>query len=159
MAAPRQDGHPVAHLLDLGELVAGDEHRPAFLAKAAEQIPDLLDPRGIKAVGRFVQDQQRRILEQGGGDAEPLLHPKGIGLHRVARSPSQPDPIHRGRHVLPSVPLDAGQELEVEPAGEPRIEGGGLHDRSDPADHPRQAPRDVHAQEPGAARRGSHQSQ
>ncbi len=44
-AAPGEDGDPVAGVLDLGEEVAGHEHRPALVAERAEELADLLDAR------------------------------------------------------------------------------------------------------------------
>ena len=35
-------------------------------------------PIGIEAVGRLVEDDELGVAEQGGGDAEPLLHAERV---------------------------------------------------------------------------------
>ena len=49
-----------AHLLDLGEQVAGDEHRGAGPVELEQQGPDVADALRVQAVRRFVEDQQPR---------------------------------------------------------------------------------------------------
>ena len=41
------------------------------------------DARRVEPVGRFVQEQQARVAQQGGGDPEPLLHAKRVALDLV----------------------------------------------------------------------------
>ena len=70
------DDPDVSHqLLDLREDVAGDQHRHAVLAvQPPEQVADLEDAVRIEAVGRFVEDEQRRLVQQRDRDAQALLH-------------------------------------------------------------------------------------
>lgn len=70
----RQDGHAVGRLLDLGQVVAGHEHRAPLPAEAPQQLPDLHDARRVQPVRRLVQDQDLGVLEQRGADAQPLAH-------------------------------------------------------------------------------------
>jgi hypothetical protein len=79
-----EDQHPVADLLDLVEQVAGEENGPAFLVcQMADKDAHLLHAGRVEPVGRFVQDEQLGIAEQGGGQAQPLAHPQRVGAHLV----------------------------------------------------------------------------
>src|SRR4051812_42819370 len=74
-----------------GEEVAGHEHRAALLGERAQQLADLDDAGGVEPVGRFVQDEQGRVLQEGGGQAEPLAHAERVGLDAVAGPFEQAD--------------------------------------------------------------------
>ena len=43
----------------------------------------------IQAVGRLVEDQHFRVLEQRSRHTESLLHAQGVGLERVSSPPGQ----------------------------------------------------------------------
>ncbi len=74
---PIDDGHLIADLLYLAELVAGEKNGFARLAcQAAYQIPDVALAHRIQAGRRFVQDEQVWIIEQGSRQAQPLFHPR-----------------------------------------------------------------------------------
>ena len=58
--------------------VAGDQDADLpFPVQLQNQLPDLDDALGVKAVHRLVQHQKIRITRQGYGDAQPLLHAQG----------------------------------------------------------------------------------
>jgi len=48
-------------------------------------------PAGVEAVGGLVEHQQGRLAQQGGGDAQALLHPEGVALEGVAGALRKPD--------------------------------------------------------------------
>ena len=54
--------------------VAGDQHRPALGGELLQQVADPADTFGVEAVDRLVKQQDPRVAEQGGGDAQPLGH-------------------------------------------------------------------------------------
>ena len=54
-----------------------------MLAESAQECADLDDAGRVEAVGRFVQDQQLRSLEQCGSDAEALLHAERVVLEAI----------------------------------------------------------------------------
>ena len=54
------DADPGAQLLDLAQLVAGQEHRGAGRVELDQQVADLPDALRVQAVGRLVQDEQPR---------------------------------------------------------------------------------------------------
>ena len=69
------DRDAVAQFLHLRELVAGEQHRDAFVGEAADQQAHVAHPGRIEAGRRLVEDQQARAAQQRGGDPEPLAHP------------------------------------------------------------------------------------
>ena len=81
---PRVERHQeVAHPLDLAQQVAGHDDRDAELrARPVDQLQHLVTPGRIKAVGRFVQQQQPWIVDQGLGQLDALLHARGVGADR-----------------------------------------------------------------------------
>ena len=74
-----------AQLLELGEDVAPDEDRLAERAQLAEQLAQLDPGPRVEAGRRLVEEQHRRVVDQGVGEAQPLLHPARQALDvRVA---------------------------------------------------------------------------
>ena len=78
------------------------------------------------------RSSRRGIAEEGRGDAEPLLHPERVRLDLVPRPIAQPDeleqlldPAVRGRRS------GGGERPQVLPAGQVRVEGRRLDERSD----------------------------
>ena len=128
--AASHDRDPIRHLLDLREDVAGDEHRAALGPEAPQQTSDLDDPGRVQAVGRLIEDQQRGVLEQRGGDAEPLLHPERVGADHVPRAGREPDAVEgrvdglarRCRRSAPGSPGSAGPVNRGKSAGASTIE-------------------------------------
>ena len=51
--------NPIARLLNLAELVAGQEHGATLGAEGAQQLTDLTDTGRIESVGGLVEDEQR----------------------------------------------------------------------------------------------------
>ena len=94
-AAPAgHDRDVVADLLHLGEQMGGQEHRgPPVVAEAAKELPDIADAGRVEPVARFVQDEQARLLQQGGGDTKPLLHPERVTLEALVRPVGQVDDL------------------------------------------------------------------
>ena len=124
-----------ADLLHLGQDVRAEQDRHAGVAQAADHLAHLADAGGVEPVGRLVEDQQRGVLEQRGGDGEPLLHAERVGLVALPVAAGEPDRLDR--LVDPRV-RDAdrpGEQPQVLPAGEVGGELGRLHDRADPAHH------------------------
>ena len=67
-------GQPV----HLGEDMARHEHRHAVVPRQLRQVlADLHDTRRVEAVGRLVEDQQLRLVEQRAGQPQPLQVARG----------------------------------------------------------------------------------
>ena len=70
-----QHADAVAQPVELGELVAADQHRDAVVGgEAAQQRLEVGDAFGVEAVGRFVEQQHARPAEQRLRDAQALAH-------------------------------------------------------------------------------------
>ena len=78
------DPDDVGQLLDLGQDVARDEDRPAGVGEVAQLRPEVVDPGRVQAVGRLVEDEQLRVVEQGRGDPQALAHPERVAVDMVA---------------------------------------------------------------------------
>jgi len=87
---------PRAHQLHLVQQMARDEHGALALAELDDQVPHVGHALGVQPVGRFVEDEQLRLLQQGGGDAEPLLHAHRVGAELVLGAGCQLDLVERG---------------------------------------------------------------
>jgi hypothetical protein len=148
-----QHRDPVAHLLDLGEQVAGEEHRGAAIGQRAEQGPELADTGGVHAIGRLVQQQQRWVAQQRDREPETLTHVLRVRLDLAAGDRGQPDPVQR---VVDRVRMRQRrpaqcEHLQIAPPAQPWVEGRLLDHRPNPGQPlgVRQRP----AIEPGSARR------
>src|ERR1700737_479237 len=66
------DGQSVAQPFRLIHVVGGEQHSPAGLLEAANQVPELAPALGIESGCRLVQKQNLRIAHQRGGYGQPL---------------------------------------------------------------------------------------
>ena len=135
------DADAVADLLDLGHQVAREEDGAAALAEAPDELAHLGHAGRVEAVRRLVEDQQVRVLDQRGRDAEPLLHPLRVRAEAVACPLAEADLVERGRDPLLGDARMAGEHAQVVPCGQERIERGGLDHRPDPRQPLRRAGR------------------
>ena len=79
--AAADEDHLVGDQLDLVEQVAGEQHGAAAVGVPLEQAAHPPDAGRVEAVGGLVEDQHRRVAEQGVGDAEPLPHAERVVAH------------------------------------------------------------------------------
>ena len=69
------DDDVVAGALQLAEQVRGDQDRDAEVGvDAADQAEHLVAADRVEAVGRLVEQDQLRVVDQGLGELDPLLH-------------------------------------------------------------------------------------
>ena len=133
---PVHQSQPVAPL-PLVEVGRGDEDGHPFRAHPPQDLPELLAGDGIDAVGRFVEDQELRLMDEDAGEAELLLHPAGEvsrrpvregqqvgeaeveGLPRLSLRASDPEDVHEKIDVL----LDRQVLIEAETLGHVADEG------------------------------------
>jgi len=76
---PRVHGYQPVKALRLFHVSGGDQyaHLRLTLANVVDQIPKLRPREGIDAGGRFIEDQQLRVVNKRAAQAELLLHPPG----------------------------------------------------------------------------------
>ena len=113
----------------LGENVAGDQNGGLPLpVQLKEQLPELHDALRVQAVDGLVQEEELRVVHEGQGQAQPLLHAQGEGLELLFPRVRQPHLLQGLVHALLSgnAPLDA-VVLQVLPGGEVGVKGGDLH--------------------------------
>src|SRR5215213_8469839 len=85
LARPQYD-HVVTQLLYLREkMAAQDNARPVIARDASQECEQLLLAPWVQSEGRFVQKQERRLVDESPGDSRSLLHPAAIGRYQGSR--------------------------------------------------------------------------
>ena len=75
-----QQGHVAGHALDLADLVAREQDRPARAGEVDHALEELAADHRVQARGRLVEDQERRVGGQRQGQRDLGLHPLRQGL-------------------------------------------------------------------------------
>jgi hypothetical protein len=79
----------VTHAEDHVQVVADEQHaRAELLAQRGDEVEHFRLDSGVEAGRRLVEDQQRRILRQGHGDDDALVHPARELVGVPAHDPS-----------------------------------------------------------------------
>ena len=160
----------------LAHQVRGEEHRAALGGELLEQVADPLDPLGVEAVGRLVEDQDLRVGEQRRGDPEPLAHAERELPDALAGDLLQADAVDHLVDAPARDPVGLRQREQVVVGRSAGVDGARLEQRADlvqrrrvvavalpvhghrpggravePEDQPhrRRLPRPVRAEEPG----------
>jgi len=68
------DRDAVTNSFDFSQFVRRKEHGLAFIFKPLNNLAHFHAPKGIKAAGRLIEDQQIGIIDQRLGEADSLLH-------------------------------------------------------------------------------------
>src|SRR5664280_3225692 len=82
-----------AEVLNLVELMAGEEHAPTRTGLFHEHLADGVDPRWVQSGQGLIQNEQFRSVHQRGGKLHPLLVPMGEGIHLAVRSVCDAEPL------------------------------------------------------------------
>jgi hypothetical protein len=114
------------------EQVGGEQNGATTVGIAAQQTAHPADASGVEAVGRLVEDQDRRLPKECGRDPEPLPHAQRIvtdPARRLLRRQADQvehlfDPPSRQAHK----PLGDGEDLA---AGTPCVLGRGVEQNTD----------------------------
>ena len=80
--------------------MARDEDGFAFGCQAVHEVAYLDDAGWIEPIGRLIQDQDIGVLQQRYGDAQTLLHAKGVGAHTIFLTGAQPHKFEYGIEAL-----------------------------------------------------------
>jgi hypothetical protein len=120
----------------VGGVMRGDD-KGALGAGALDRGRERVDPRGVEASVRLVEQQQVGVVQQRPRERQPLLLPARQRAHSLLRPPLHPDdrqhlgdPLVGVRHVVePCV------EAEVLPAGQLVVEVGAVRYHPDPPAH------------------------
>ena len=124
--------------------MAAEQDRHAVASELRQHRPDLAGAGGIETAGGLVEQQQSGRPQQRRGDPEALAHPGRVPAHPVAGPGGQPDlfeklvePSGAGGGVGGGVgggggsgvaPIELGQQLEVRPPRQVRVEGRVLNE-------------------------------
>ena len=71
------DGDAIAQAFRFIHVMGGQENGSSIGAQVAQYFPELPARLGIEAGRRFIEEQELRIADEGGGDGEALLLPAG----------------------------------------------------------------------------------
>lgn len=92
--ASRQHGQVAAGLGHVLDYVGAQEHRPVS-GEVGEEVPEADAFLGVEPGGRFVHDQEPRVVQQRLGDANPTPHPAGETLELALRHILQPHDLQQ----------------------------------------------------------------
>src|SRR5215208_580823 len=120
--ARSQDDHVVTHFLYLREkMAAQDNARPVIARDASQEYEQLLLAPWVQSEGRFVQKQERRLVDERPDDTQSLLHPAAIGRYQGSRPVLQTHLPQEARSAL----LGFRLSLAKEPAKVRQVFGAG----------------------------------
>ena len=130
-ALPDED-QVVGDPFDLVQEVGGEQDGAAGGGVVAEQAAHPVDAGRVEAVGRLVEDQDRRVTQEGVGDPEALAHAEGV----VAQPSSgfdraEGDPLEHLVDPVPGQPHGLGADGEDLAAGAAGVLGGGVEKDAD----------------------------
>jgi len=123
-------------------------------SESPDQHAHVGHPRRVEPVGRLVEDQQSRILQQRRRDTQPLLHAERVRRVPVLATIGEID--HREYFADPQRIRSAvaGQHLQIVRTGQIRVEAGRFDQRADAVEVTGRP-----AEQPHAARRRPDQPQ
>jgi hypothetical protein len=81
---------------DLGRQVAGHQDGPTLTPEVAQEGSQPPYALGVQPVGRFVQDQDLGVAEQGGGQAQALAHADREAAHPPVGGGGELDLVEHG---------------------------------------------------------------
>src|SRR5690606_14620995 len=117
------EGHAVATpgLVHVG---GGDDDGEPGVAQLSEEVPELAARYGVDSRGRLVEEEELRAMHQRAAQRELLLHPAGerAGAPVAERLDLAVDRRDRLVSVLEARAEDGGEELEVLPHAQVRVE-------------------------------------
>ena len=75
--------------------MAREDDRHALVGEAADEHAHVAHPGRVEAGRRLVEQQQLRVAQQRGGDAEPLAHAVRVAADPVAGAIGELDRLQR----------------------------------------------------------------
>ena len=76
--------------------MAGEEDRQPLLGgQISKKDAQAVNPVGVEAVGRFVQNEKTRLAQQRLGKGKALPHSHGVALDLVVRTFGHPDQVEK----------------------------------------------------------------
>ena len=129
------EGDGVARL-GLVDVLGRHEQRPTLVAQPVQLVPDAGPEQRVDARGRLVEEQQRRVMDEGAGQLEPALHAARQGAGPSAADVPQVDQLEdlAGPAMAgpPQDPEQRGHEVDVLARRQVRVQGELLGHVADP---------------------------
>jgi hypothetical protein len=156
-AAALEDRHCVAHALDVGQDVRGEEHGRASTQRR-DHLQHLTAAYRVERARRLVEHEQARRIDQRLRDAKPLLHPSGEPADARRDRGETRHLQQRGRPRVQCrlvEPKESSGELQVLAGGHPRVEARHVGQEADPRADRVGRTFDVMTEDVGGAGRGT----
>ena len=138
--APVVDHHDVAgQAVGFLEVLRGQQDRRAVADQLLDGDPQALAALGVQPGGRLVEEEDRRVRHQRGGQVQPPAHAARVGLQHAITGAGQAEFLEQlvgpaRRHLAAQVG-EARHHVDVLPAREVLVHGGVLAGEPDDAAH------------------------
>ena len=157
-----EDGDLVAELVGLFEVLGGEEEGDAVLAvESLDVVPEVLPGDGVESGGRFVEEDDRGGVDEGGGEIEAALHAAGVAADASVGVLGQVDDVEQmGDSVFDVASgdvVEAGLEAKELATGLEDVESGFLKGDPDGSADLSVLVEDVESGDPGLAGGGPEQ--
>ncbi|CDN43449.1 hypothetical protein BN871_CZ_00200 [Paenibacillus sp. P22] len=121
------DGDPGADFFDFLHVMARVDDRAAGFVELLHRLQNVIPGLGIDADGRFVHDDQTRLVRDGAGDVQPALHAAGEGGRAAPGAVAEADEFERFfgpllQQLAPQA-VEAGEEGHVLVGGHVVVDG------------------------------------
>ena len=120
----------------LADVLRGHEDRaPAILTELAEPLPELGPQDRIDPCRRLVEKQDRRVVDEAGGERQPSLHPARHLTHSLVAVLRQLHPLQQltqAPAATKAQPVHRGMKAEVLPQRQLREQRRDLRQVADP---------------------------
>ncbi len=124
------NGDEVADALGLFHVVGGVDDGAALIAQGADDVEDGVAGLRVDAGGRLIEQDERGIVDERGGEVEASLHAAGVFLDAVACAIGE---ANAGEETLGTLAtegtvelVEGGEEVEVLDGGEFIVKREGL---------------------------------
>jgi hypothetical protein len=108
------DSDPITDALDLTEQMRVKENRNPFLFQPQDQLADITPPEWVKRRRRLVKKDDARIVQQGLGDPDALLHALGVRAHAQMPDVGKADELEHFRDATPTLRTAHAVETAVQ---------------------------------------------
>ncbi len=107
------EGHSICQAIRLQHVVRGEEDGGAPLALLQDHAADGRRRVGVQSLGWFVQEEDARVVDQGAGDHQALLHALRVRFHSILASTIKADTLEQCHWVRVGHAKEPGEQLEV----------------------------------------------
>jgi SAM-dependent methyltransferase len=132
-ATASNDRDAVADVFDLTHVMAAQQHGDAIGDELAKKLTDVADPMRIETGRGLVEQQQLRLTQERGRDAETLPHASGEPGNAIVATVAEPDATQDLVDVcVPRRTVESNEQLEVVRRRQVGVERRLLHEAGNP---------------------------